>query len=357
MMAEDAHGPETADNENDDSKPDASKEEEKKAAATEEPETKRWTLSGKALVGRVLNVRMLRRVVQIVFLLGINATILAAWFGNDAIVAFWQGFRNALPTLPIIAPLNAPFAVIAGSFDSMQREFTMGVFPFFTLGAMMIILIVVGRGACAWVCPIGTIQDFATLPNRNKTRPAPNTEIEFRRIKAYVFVVVMFLAVWVAVSHLTGQYTAIRAALGIFANAAFDPFNPAYIIFVIAPGLDWPTGLNNLWLLTTFGVIVWLQLIFVVVVIVVSFWIPRWFCRWLCPAGWFYGVFSRNALIGIGRNPARCTPDVCNVCEVACPMNIRIRRYPYQHMHSPDCIMCLECKSHCPNKAIVVRFS
>ncbi len=357
MMAEDADRPETAGSEKDESEPDASTEEEKKAPQTEEPEKQGSTPSRKSLVGFILNVRMLRRVVQIIFLLGINATILGTWFGNESIVAFWEGFRDALPTLPIIAPLEAPFAVIAGSFDTMQREFTMGVFPFFTLGAMIIILTVLGRWACAWVCPIGTFQDFVTLPNRNKTRPSPSTETEFRRVKAYVFFIVMFLAVWVAASHLTGQYNSIRAALGIFAKAAFDPFNPAYIIFVVAAKQPWPTSLNNIWLLSTFGIVVWLQLIFVIVLLVASFWIPRWFCRWLCPAGWLYGVFSRDALIGIGRNPARCTPDTCNICEVACPMNIRIRRFPYQHMHSPDCIMCLECRSHCPNKAIVIRFS
>jgi polyferredoxin len=259
--------------------------------------------------------------------------------------------------LPIIAPLEAPFAVLAGSFDALQREFTSGFFPFFTIGATVIILIILGRAACAWVCPIGTIQDFATLPKRNKVRPGPATEIELRRIKAYVFFIVMFFALWVAVSYLTGQQATMERALGVFFKAAFDPFNPAYIIFVVAPQQTWPTDINTLWYLSTFGVVVWLQLIYVVAAVVTSFWIPRWFCRWLCPAGWFYGFFSRNALIGIGRNPARCTPDTCNTCEVVCPMNIRIRRFPYQHMYTPDCIMCLECKSHCPNKAIVVRFS
>ncbi|MFW9864349.1 MAG: 4Fe-4S binding protein [Candidatus Thorarchaeota archaeon] len=26
-------------------------------------------------------------------------------------------------------------------------------------------------------------------------------------------------------------------------------------------------------------------------------------------------------------------------------------------MHSADCILCLDCRSHCPNNAIVIRFS
>lgn len=306
-------------------------------------------------LGLIFNVRMLRRVVQIFFLLGINAYIFAAWYGQEAITQFWTGFRDILPTLPIIAPLEAEFAVIGGSFDVMQREFTSGLFPFFTLGAMIIILTILGRSACGWVCPIGTIQDFASLPSRSKIRPAPKTEEELRKVKTYIFAIIIFFTIWIGISTILGTDSALRNALGIFADAMFDQFNPAYILFVIMPDLDWPTGFENIWLLGTYG-IVWLQIFFVALVAIVAYWFPRWFCRWICPAGWLYGVFSRDALIGIGRNPARCTPDVCNTCEIVCPMNIRIRRFPYKHMHSPDCIMCLECKSHCPNKAIEIKF-
>ncbi len=307
-------------------------------------------------LGLIFNIRMLRRIVQIVFFLGINAYILTAWWGQEAITQFWTGFRDILPTLPIISPLEAEYAVIGGSFDVMQREFTSGLFPFFTLGAMVIIVTILGRSACGWVCPIGTIQDFATLPNREKIRPSPGTEKELGRMKAYIFFIVMFFTVWIGVSVVLGTADALKDALGIFADAVFDQFNPAYILFVIVPSQNWPTGFDNMWLLGTWGAVVWLQIIFVALVVIVSYWFPRWFCRWLCPAGWLYGVFSRDALVGIGRNPARCTPDVCNTCEVVCPMNIRIRRYPYQRVHSPECIMCLECKSHCPNKAIEIKF-
>ncbi|MHA2424407.1 MAG: 4Fe-4S binding protein, partial [Candidatus Thorarchaeota archaeon] len=139
-------------------------------------------------VGFLFNTRMLRRVVQIIFLLGINAYIFAAFWGQEAITQFWIGFRDVLPSLPIISPLEAEFAVIAGSFDTLQREFTSGIFPFFTIGAMVIILTIIGRSACGWVCPMGTIQDFATLPKREKIRPSPGTEKELRRLKVYILV-------------------------------------------------------------------------------------------------------------------------------------------------------------------------
>ncbi len=348
-MAEDAERPETT--EPDEERSAASDETETEKPEKEEKKTKKRSNP----LGLILNLRMLRRVVQIIFLLGINAYIFAAWWGQDAITQFWLSFRDYLPTLPILAPLEAHFGVIGGTFDVMQRELTSGIFPFFTLGAMLIILVVLGRSGCGWVCPIGTIQDFATLITREKIRPAPNTENELRRMKAYIFFIVMFFAAWVGISVVIGTSQAIRNALNIFANAAFDPFNPAYIIFVVLPSQSWPVSIDTIWYLGTWPIAVWLQLVFVVLILIVSLWFPRWFCRWLCPAGWFYGLFSRDALIGIGRNPARCTPDICNTCEIACPMNIRIRRYPYQRMTSADCIMCMECKSRCPNNAIVLR--
>jgi len=327
----------------------------------EKPVEKKVKEKGKKIsrnpLGFIFNIRMLRRVVQIIFFLGIYAYIFTAWVGMEFITSFWLQVQSILPTLPILAPLEGPYSVIAGSFDTMQLSFTTGLFPFFTLGAMIIILIFVGRAPCGWICPIGTIQDFITLPKREKIRPAPNTESEFRRIKMYIFVIVAGLAAWVGISTLTGTEETLINTLGGFADDAFAPLNPAYILFVVlAEQVTWPTGLGTLWYLSLWG-LAWLQVAFVVVIFAVSFWVPRWFCRWLCPAGWFYSIFSREALIGIGRNPARCTPDVCNVCEAVCPMNIRIRRYPYQHMHSPDCIMCLECMSRCPNDAIVLRFS
>jgi ferredoxin-type protein NapH len=308
--------------------------------------------------GLLLNLRMLRRVVQIVFLLGINAYIFTAWFGADYITAFWTTIRDYLPSLPILSPLEAPFAVISGSFDTMQKSLTTGFFPFFTIGGMIIVLIFVGRAPCGWICPIGTIQDFVTLPKRTKTRPAPGTEIELRKVKFYVFVIVVGLAAWMGIAKIAGDEATLEGILGIFANDAFAPLNPAYILFKVIPDLGpfWPNSLSTLWYITQWGFAL-LQLAFVIFIFVISIWVPRWFCRWLCPAGWLYGVFSKEALFGIGRNPARCTPDTCNVCEIVCPMNIKIRKYPYQHMHSPDCIMCLECKSHCPNDAIVIRVS
>ena len=176
-MAEDVERPEDANEVEEEAEPEDIVAKEEKS---ESPRRfKMPTLSNP--LGLVFNLRMLRRVVQILFFVAINGYIFAAWWGQDWLTDYWTSVANYLPTLPIIAPLEAPFAVMAGSFDTMLREFTSASFPFFTLGAMIIILVILGRSACGWVCPIGTIQDFATLPNRSKIRPAPATERELRK--------------------------------------------------------------------------------------------------------------------------------------------------------------------------------
>ncbi|MGY5872699.1 MAG: 4Fe-4S binding protein [Candidatus Thorarchaeota archaeon] len=352
-MTDDAERLEDTGEEEETSEPDVEAEEPVEEKEVKEKEEKKPR--GNPL-GVIFNLRMLRRVIQIGFFLAINAYIFVAWFHMPNVTRLFISFRDMLPTLPILAPLEAPFAVIAGSFDTLQQTFSTGLFPFFTLGAMIIILIFVGRAPCGWICPIGTIQDFVTLPKRTKIRPAPKTEQELRKVKIYIFVIVAGLAIWLGFARITGTAGALETSLGVFANDAFAPLNPAYILFVVIPNQFWPTSFGTLWYFSTWGFAL-IQTAFVAIVFIISFWFPRWFCRWLCPAGWFYSIFSREALIGIGRNPARCTPETCNICEVVCPMNIRIRKFPYKHMHSPDCIMCLDCKSHCPNNAIVLRFS
>ncbi|TFF84418.1 4Fe-4S binding protein, partial [Candidatus Thorarchaeota archaeon] len=285
-------------------------ETEEEVEEPEEEERQESRFSPKKVAGLIFNLRMLRRVVQIFFFLGINAYIFTAWFGMDQVAAFWTELGKLVPSLPILSPLEAPFAVIAGSFDAIQMTLTSGAFPFFVIGAMLIIVTVIGRSACGWVCPLGTMQDFMTLPKRKKVRPIPSQEKELRRVKAYIFVIVVFLAAWMGVATATGTEASLVAALGAFAMDAFSPLNPSYILFVVLPNQTWPVSLGTLWYFTVYWGWALAQFAFVIAVFVVSIWIPRWFCRWLCPAGWFYGLFSRDALVGIGRNPARCTPDV-----------------------------------------------
>jgi len=103
---------------------------------------------------------------------------------------------------------------------------------------------------------------------------------------------VVGLAVWIGLSRVTGTAEALEATLGVFANDAFAPLNPAYILFVVIPNQLWPTSLSTLWYFSTWGFAL-IQVAFVTIVFLISVWVPRWFCRWLCPAAFLYGLFSK----------------------------------------------------------------
>jgi hypothetical protein len=95
-MGEDAETPVVEEEEEEQPDP----EEDVESVETPTEKARRFDIKG-----WLLNIRMLRRVVQVLFLLFINAYIFGAWFGQEQITAFWTEFAKILPTLPRIAPL------------------------------------------------------------------------------------------------------------------------------------------------------------------------------------------------------------------------------------------------------------
>ena len=118
-MTEDTGRIEATGEEEETSEPDVEVEEPVKEEEVKEKKEKEPR--GNPL-GLIFNLRMLRRFVQIGFFFAINAYIFVAWFHMPNVTKLFVTFRDMLPSLPILAPLEAPFATIAGSFDTLQRS-------------------------------------------------------------------------------------------------------------------------------------------------------------------------------------------------------------------------------------------
>ena len=110
-MTEDAERLDDIGEEEETSEPDA--EVEEPVVKEEKKEKEEKTPRGNPL-GILFNIRMFRRFIQIGFFVAINAYILLAWFRMPNVQAFFISIRDALPTLPILSPLDAPFVAIAG---------------------------------------------------------------------------------------------------------------------------------------------------------------------------------------------------------------------------------------------------
>jgi NAD-dependent dihydropyrimidine dehydrogenase PreA subunit len=95
------------------------------------------------------------RVVQITSAVLLNAYI-AAYLQNKIL---YQGFFKYVPQ-PILNCYGGPLAVFACPIGSTQQMVGMKLLPWLPLGVFIVIGAVVGRAACAWLCPFGMWQDL-----------------------------------------------------------------------------------------------------------------------------------------------------------------------------------------------------
>jgi len=95
------------------------------------------------------------RVVQISSAVLLNAYI-AAYLQNKIL---YQGIFKYMPQ-PILNCYGGPLAVFACPIGSTQQMVGMKLLPWLPLGVFIIVGAVVGRAACAWLCPFGMWQDL-----------------------------------------------------------------------------------------------------------------------------------------------------------------------------------------------------
>ena len=95
------------------------------------------------------------RVVQIASAVLLNAYI-AAYLQNKIL---YQGIFKYMPQ-PILNCYGGPLAVFACPIGSTQQMVGMKLLPWLPLGVFIVVGAVVGRAACAWICPFGMWQDL-----------------------------------------------------------------------------------------------------------------------------------------------------------------------------------------------------
>lgn len=97
---------------------------------------------------------------QIISALLLNAYVFA-YLQNKIL---YQGFFKRIPE-PVLNCYGGPMSVFACPLGSLQQMLGVREIPWLVIGVFLLIGIVVGRMACAWVCPFGLWQDLlAKIP-------------------------------------------------------------------------------------------------------------------------------------------------------------------------------------------------
>jgi len=202
------------------------------------------------------------------------------------------------------------------------------------LAALVVVIacLVIPRGFCGYVCPLGTMLDFfdALL--------SPIRKI-FRQRKPVSYsslqpVILAVLVVWAVFGVSLAGYFAPIPVLTRFFVIVLSPFQTAfYRGWYQVPALNAGEVLSA----ALFFGIVFLGLIH-----------RRFWCRNLCPTGALLSIVSHLRLFGKKVDPQKC--NHCAQCVTACSFGAIDRKQ--ETASSTACTTCLTCKTVCKNQAI-----
>jgi len=158
-----------------------------------------------------------------------------------------------------------------------------------------------------------------------------------------------------------------RTSLGPLADGLFVAITPDGTLFGTLPAIlggswrflgtaqssDLTFGNISSW----FGhisALTWLNIVVLVGFVYAAWRIPRFWCRYVCPIGAIMAVTQKNSLLGMHRDPIKCSE--CKECETACPMQIPILDLDWKKFNDSECILCMACIDACPAGALSPKF-
>lgn len=215
---------------------------------------------------------------------------------------------------------------------------------FFSLLSFFLFFVVLNKAFCAWVCPLGTVQEwlfklgrwlklgFHRLTGRGLGRTRP--------VK-WGFLLILVLALPLA------------AGLGYAPHAAGDAFCqicPSRVVTTLLTGTTEQMAVGTLSGADFFFSAVRNALFGFVIIAAMA--VRQPFCR-ICPMLALHALFRRLAFFKLAkREDERC--GKCNLCERACPMDIpEIASEHGPKAFHEDCTLCGRCAEYCPGEGII----
>ena len=239
----------------------------------------------------------------------------------------------------------------AGTCYLLTLQQTLGTF---TLESMIIFLkrtlyfsvlvILLGRGWCGWICPLGFFQDLLNLLRRKIGVGYIRFTARLKRGLAWikwVFLTVAFvLPLWVAF-----PFFCPFVALNL--NIPYCQMCPGKYILPLLVGNPDQVAVN--FRTTTNLVMSLLGLSFSIITILGAFVKRRFWCSF-CPLGLILSWYRKISFFKLKKNDEKCTR--CEICYNACPMEIEAvyKSRGREDVTFSDCNLCLKCVEECPEE-------
>lgn len=179
-------------------------------------------------------------------------------------------------------------------------------------------VLLLGVFSCGWVCPLGTVQEWAYKLGRLLRLPLlrmPEGVQRYLQLSRYIML------------FLVTVYATVEVIKGFFSHLHATKFLGSLMK-------------GNM--LETSALVILLSFI------IIGLFFNRPFCNYFCTGGARAGLWSVLRIVGIRRNTTNCCN--CKLCNKACPMNINVADTRF--VRHPNCIGCMSCLAACPKNCL-----
>ncbi|MBN2440339.1 MAG: 4Fe-4S binding protein [Spirochaetales bacterium] len=232
---------------------------------------------------------------------------------------------------------------LQGSFWGFQIPFTgfLSTWGLRALGmffAFALLVLVLNKTWCGWICPFGTLQDWIT--GIRKKTGIRESQLSYKVMDSLDFIKYIALVVLIIIPVLIAN-AGLHTDLGLF----FCQICPAKILLPLFNGN--PTYFSVDFTNTITMVMTISALILSAGLMVGCFFKDRFFCIF-CPMLALITLFDAIGFLRLKKNINSCTG--CGNCMRICPLNIRTVHMEKEKstIRSPECIQCFKCVEACP---------
>lgn len=192
------------------------------------------------------------------------------------------------------------------------------LYTILTAGILLILTATLGRFFCGWMCTFGAMNDLLYYLNikifkkKFDIKIAEDLDSILKNLK-YIILIFIFFVFW------------IFRAKPSFNTNPWTSFANIISIHPVMPSLN-------------------LGLLFLIMIVIGSFFIERFFCRYLCPLGAIFAITSKLKFVHITKPRSEC--GKCTACSTKCSMGLKL--YAVDKVKNGDCINCFKCVDICP---------
>lgn len=278
-----------------------------------------------------MKARTLRTIVTFAVLVLVAIGYFTAWGIGNLSGFGWDAFS-------VLCPLGYLESLVAG------KTFVPRAFISFVV--ILVLIMVLGRVFCAWICPMPTLQRLIPGVRRRKRKDAAQVSQEVSVCEP-------------TADKPAGKVRRVRfdsrfgVLLGALASAAIFGF-PVFCL-ICPVGLTFATVLLVMRLFA-FGDVTWAVVVVPLVLLIEGVFLHKW-CGKFCPLGALISLVSgANRTLRPHVDDASClftSKGVrCFACSKACPEHLDVRRPQLSEEALGNCTKCRECADACPAKAI-----